>query len=298
MVIATNFQKLKRRFNHTLNSIDAQYTKESIEQCSLECLITQYVNCASFQYASEDNSCKLSTLPLVEASTVNKLTVFTYEGGQVIFSKLENVYQSYINGALFNFTVLLYFNLRISYITKFTCENYLKKTKIIIKVVRITFKQFNVAVIVNDVVETEDNELPLPIECQSAISLTEYWRHHEAGTGITPPGGTPCDTHDMINNYPEPPWFKFAGAAGNTMLDTCPPSRSCGAYGMWTDAEMPSAIGTAIEVPVYSSFQHGCKYKTISVLVMRCSTAAYDFVYKLNQVWTSCSFTFCGMSKS
>ena len=72
---------MKRRCNHTLDSIDAQYTKKSIEQCSLECLITQHVNCVAFQYASEDNSCKLSTLPLVEdAAAADLTTVYTYEG--------------------------------------------------------------------------------------------------------------------------------------------------------------------------------------------------------------------------
>ena len=81
MVKGTDSLNLKRRFNYTLDSIDAHYTKKSIEQCSLECLITKHINCAAVQYASEDNSCKLSTLPLVEDATAAYLTtVYTYEG--------------------------------------------------------------------------------------------------------------------------------------------------------------------------------------------------------------------------
>ena len=80
-VTATQSLNFKRRCSHTLDSIDAQYTKKSIEQCSLKCLITTDINCVAVQYASDDNSCKLSASPLVEdAAAAYLTTVYTYEG--------------------------------------------------------------------------------------------------------------------------------------------------------------------------------------------------------------------------
>ena len=145
-----------------------------------------------------------------------------------------------------------------------------------------------------------ENSPPPPAECQSAINLTEYWRNVNAGTGIRPPGGLNCDTRDMNNNYPERPWFRFVGDAGNMMLNSCPPSNSCGTHaGMWTDAAMPSAVGESIVISVHGSYSNNCKYRTLSILVMRCSyDTSYDFIYQYNEDTTSCFYSFCGMSYS
>ena len=145
-----------------------------------------------------------------------------------------------------------------------------------------------------------ENPPPPPAECQSAISLTDYWRNVDAGTGIKPSGQHNCDLRDMNTNYPERPWFRFAGDAGNMMLNSCPPSTSCGTHAaMWTDGEMPSAVGESVEVSAFGSYSGNCKYGTRSVLVMRCSyDTDYDFIYRYNEYATSCSYSFCGMSQS
>ena len=126
------------------------------------------------------------------------------------------------------------------------------------------------------------------------------WRNVNAGTGIRPTGGHNCDTRDMNDNYAERPWFRFARDAGNMMLNSCPSSSSCGTHaGMWTDEEMPSAVGESIVISVYGSYSNKCKYGTWSILVMRCSNDTdYDFIYQYNEDATSCSYSFCGMSQS
>ena len=139
-----------------------------------------------------------------------------------------------------------------------------------------------------------------PPECQSAISLSEYWRNVNAGTDVRTPEGLNCDTRDMNYNYPERPWFRFIGSAGNMMLNSCPPSASCGTHaGMWTDAAMPTAVGESIKISVFGSYNDHCKYRTLSILVMRCSyDTSYDFVYRYIDPYTSCMYSFCGMSYS
>ena len=141
---------------------------------------------------------------------------------------------------------------------------------------------------------------PPPAECQSAINLTEYWRNVNAGTDIRPPGGLNCDVREMNDNYAGRPWFRFAGAAGNMMLNSCPPSKSCGTNGgMWTDEGMPSVVRKSIEVSAFASYGDNCKYGFRSILVMRCSyDTDHDFIYQYNEDTTSCFYSFCGMSYS
>ena len=153
----------------------------------------------------------------------------------------------------------------------------------------------------NDSEPAEECEnLPPPAECESAITLTDSWRNVNAGTEIVPSGGRNCDTRDMNNNYPERPWFRFAGDAGNMMLNYCPPSASCGTHvGMWTDEEMPSVVGEIKEVAVSGSYVGNCNFHSGSILVMRCSQdTSFDFIYQFNDDYTGCSYGFCGMTQS
>ena len=138
-----------------------------------------------------------------------------------------------------------------------------------------------------------------PEECQTAINLTEYWRSDNSGSHVRPGGGYNCDFRDMNMNYAERPWFRFASDAGNMMLDSCPPSYSCGAQsGLWTNETMPTAVGEAMETHVFGSWADGCKSYKYSILVMRCSyDTLYDYIYKLNVSSSSCYLSFCGMSK-
>ena len=140
---------------------------------------------------------------------------------------------------------------------------------------------------------------PQPAECESAIDLIEDWRQDHDASNIQP-NGYNCDLRDMNNNYPERPWFRFSGAAGNMMLDTCVLGYSCGTHAaMWTDDPMPSEVGVSTEISAYASWTGNCRWQTKSVLVMRCShDTDYDFIYQYNEASTSCSYSFCGMTKA
>ena len=139
-----------------------------------------------------------------------------------------------------------------------------------------------------------------PAECQSALNLTEPWRIENNGGNIQPNGVYTCDFADMNNNYTERPWFRFAGEAGNVMLDSCPPPYSCGTHvGMWTDQEMPSVVGEVMTTVAFGSWSNNCKMQTRSILVMRCSyDTLYDLIYQYNEDWTVCQHSFCGMLKN
>lgn len=118
---------------------------------------------------------------------------------------------------------------------------------------------------------------PLPSECASARNLTEAWRITDRGgsSGIT----NRDDTYFMVLEWGRP-WFRFSGAAGNRIMDTCPPSYSCHSrYSIWSDAPMPTVIGQSKNINVYFSYNN-CKRESRTASVMRCSTQPHDYIYK------------------
>ena len=94
------------------------------------------------------------------------------------------------------------------------------------------------------------------------------------------------------------PWFRFTGAAGNIMLNRCPPAYSCGTnVGMWTDERMPTLVGVQSSINAYRSWSRNCKYFTKRVSVMKCSTNNnFDFIYKYASD-TVCTLGFCGITR-
>ena len=136
----------------------------------------------------------------------------------------------------------------------------------------------------------------IPSECISAINLTESWRRDYKGSDITPVNGRlNCDTSHMINKGR--PWFRFSGAAGNRLLDSCRsmPTRSCGTHlGMWSNAAMPIATAEAREINAYAGYSGSCKYFTYKLEVMKCSERQYDYIYKYLGD-DHCHLGFCGM---
>ena len=138
--------------------------------------------------------------------------------------------------------------------------------------------------------------MPQPPECQSAINLTEYWRIDNKGSKINQ-NNRSCDPKTMSSQGR--PWFRFSGAAGNMMLDTCPPDYSCGTDGgMWSDSVMPSDVGVISNITAYISWASNCQQFTTAVYTMRCSTSIpNDFIYKYTDSFESCYFSFCGMTK-
>ena len=146
----------------------------------------------------------------------------------------------------------------------------------------------------SSVVTNATTTLPQPIECDSAVNLTEYWRQIHNGTSVQ--GISNCDTSEMKSKGR--PWFRFSEAAGNMMLDTCPPAYSCGTHaGMWTDDAMPTNVGIQKNINAYGSFTKGCKSYIQSISVIRCSSKAADFVYKYTDPTAYCKLSFCGMTR-
>lgn len=127
--------------------------------------------------------------------------------------------------------------------------------------------------------------------CESAISLTEYWRkvYNDSETDRST-----CDTKSMINSGR--PWFRFSGAAGSRMLNRCVVRKSCGTnIPMWSDDPMPIEIGEEFEITAKGIFSTLCdKYKR-KVLVKKCSGRANDYTYKYTDTSTVCDLAFCGM---
>ena len=136
-----------------------------------------------------------------------------------------------------------------------------------------------------------------PVECQLAVNYTQSWRRDHKGSDIRPGGlhsngGYACDLN--INSTQ---WFRFSGAAGTHMLDSCPKWKSCGTrYPYWTDERMPKAIGIESTVQVYGVRADDCKRVTKIIKVMRCSwDTSHDLIYKqTDDLNGTCDSAFCG----
>ena len=63
--------------------------------------------------------------------------------------------------------------------------------------------------------------------------------------------------------------FRLKGDAGIQILNTCPPDYLCGGHvGLWTDAEMPSAVGEVRQVALYGSWNSKCKWYVVHYAVV------------------------------
>ena len=74
---------------------------------------------------------------------------------------------------------------------------------------------------------TTTTSIPLPSQCTSSatLTLTESWRNNYSG---------PDPGNDDINILlPGVTWFRFTGAAGNLLKNTCPTKYSCGSSGAY-----------------------------------------------------------------
>ena len=137
----------------------------------------------------------------------------------------------------------------------------------------------------------------VPIECLSAVDLNEPWRlDHSSGNhrpgGYKSSGGYACDQRKSLQ------WFRFSGAGGNKMLDSCPKWFSCGGrYPYWTDYDMPKDIGLPTTITAYGVVGRSCKHVNRKMEVMRCSwRTKHDLIYRYTDVYyIACSNAFCGM---
>ena len=139
--------------------------------------------------------------------------------------------------------------------------------------------------------EATTTALPYPEECQNAINLTEAWRADNRGSKLNE--RNICDPQTMIDSGR--PWFRFTNAAGNRLLNSCPPDNSCGTLvGMWSDVNMPGDVGVVAHITVYGLLISDCRLFQKNASVMKCSLSPNDYVYKYDDD-VECDLGFCGM---
>ena len=83
------------------------------------------------------------------------------------------------------------------------------------------------------------------------------------------------------------------------MLNVCPKRKSCGTYSpIWTDAVVPDTVGEVFTIDVYRVGVDDCKWLTLKVQVMRCtSDTDYDVIYRyVGRYIDYCATAFCGMN--
>lgn len=134
-----------------------------------------------------------------------------------------------------------------------------------------------------------------PCTSPSTVNLTEIWRNdykHILGKEFR---------HDDTKLLTETTWFRFTGAAGSQLKNSCPLWYSCGAgAAYWTDATtMPKKVGEILKINVYESWAKGfpseeCKRRKFVSTVMRCSSN--KFVYRMDTGLSGGADTVCGMN--
>ena len=136
--------------------------------------------------------------------------------------------------------------------------------------------------------------------CKSALNLTESWRRDTNGADLKPGGnhsknGYACDI--SLGRR----WFRFTGAAGNKILNTCPRPNSCGTrVPYWTDKAMPTEAEVEKTIKVYGVDDKKCKLYKTSINVMKCFVDNNEFLIyqrtrKEPKADDVCKEAFCGM---
>ena len=86
--------------------------------------------------------------------------------------------------------------------------------------------------------------------------------------------------------------------AGNRILNTRPPTFSCGTMTpIWTDERMPSRVGVLTTVRIHVELVNkGTRTHENVLSVIKCSRKPNDYVYRLSNYYgSSCHAAFCGM---
>ena len=86
--------------------------------------------------------------------------------------------------------------------------------------------------------------------------------------------------------------------AGNMMLNTCPPTQSCGTNSpIWTDVELPTTVGLITNINAYAVVEGTCRAYALPLQVIRCSASSiHGVIYRYNgDKHQICSVGFCGM---
>ena len=133
--------------------------------------------------------------------------------------------------------------------------------------------------------EITNSKLPQCVST-STVNLTQYWRNNYSGSRLS--------NSDVDSLYKV--WFRFTGAAGNQLKNTCPTQYSCGSTGAyWSDDHMPTVVGDTRSFTMYESVE-GCKKRRFAATVTKCSSLHSDYVYRLDVKMSGGYDTFCGMN--
>ena len=144
----------------------------------------------------------------------------------------------------------------------------------------------------------QTTDFPSTHPCKQAVNYTQSWRRDHSGSDIRPGGPNSANKYACDFHRRSTQWFRFSGAAGTHMLDSCPKYLSCGTnIPYWTNQRMPQEVGVETAVKVYGVLADNCRWFTASIQVMRCSIkTANDFIYRQTTNYSyPCGEAFCGM---
>ena len=136
----------------------------------------------------------------------------------------------------------------------------------------------------------------LPSECisSSTRTLADSWRKNS-------PRVSPYNT-DLGTLDGGRAWFRFWGAAGSLLKNTCPTQRSCGSDGaFWSDSPLPTRVGETINITFYESYHYSsvyadsCRVLNFRGRATRCSEDREGVVYIMDDDMSGGADTFCGM---
>ncbi len=86
-------------------------------------------------------------------------------------------------------------------------------------------------------------------------------------------------------------WYRFEGAAGTRMLESCPSQNSCGTHAPgWMSGGHPSVNEGQVTRTVHFNWSNSCSHWSTSVQVSNCGDY---YVYELNGT-PVCSLRYCG----
>ena len=95
-----------------------------------------------------------------------------------------------------------------------------------------------------------------------------------------------CDRDDLV-----PGWYRFQGAAGDRMADTCVPERHCGTrYPGWLSGAHPTVAEGVVTRSVCSSYSNICCNWYQNIRIKNCGEY---FVYELPGTYY-CPARYCG----
>ncbi len=124
----------------------------------------------------------------------------------------------------------------------------------------------------------------LPLECLTAISLSEANRHVDYNLTTTN-----CD--DEMDNL----WYRFEGAAGTKMPTEPPPLNRCGAKSPgWLLGTYPQVSDGVVDRMVCFNWNFGECYWEAPIQIRECDTDPPYYVFKLPNT-PECELRYCGI---